>query len=581
MNKRDAPAIRTTHLARSAKPTAQPWAFVRRTLSRIGVHLLLVLFAVAFVFPFAWMLTTSIKTDEEINDPSLWPGLPRFRDASPYARRPVELVKPGHIDDAPWDAAVPQLLQSARRALTDVVQSHPPPIPTDQLDAYVDASASVLVSELVGRLDLALWSQPVAQLVAAFERLIAPEAIAFALDDRLARLELRQLQLRALDTRIFNLSAGEQIATTWRVESGDASLVPTSKDVTQLRYRFASSDAEPVVLRYDFPSPIKPADLHRLSLAIKSDDSWNRLTATLDVAGRRWVTERRWDFAQHRAQSIFFQPPTFDDETYQPKVWVKLRDAGPSPPGHGETGKATLRVILSPASTLQAALARVERNFGRSLDYMPFWTYVRNSVILVALTTLGTLFSSTFVAYALARLHWPGRNVAMLVMLATIMLPAQVTMIPTFVIWKQLGWYNTLNPLWVPAFFGGAFFIFLMTQAMKTLPRELEESARIDGLNHVQTWYYIILPQVKPVMAAIAIMTFMWSWNEFMGPLIYLRDQSKFPLSLGLFTLRIDSFGDWTMIMAGNVLMTLPVVVMFFVFQRYFVQGMTMSGIKG
>jgi multiple sugar transport system permease protein len=167
------------------------------------------------------------------------------------------------------------------------------------------------------------------------------------------------------------------------------------------------------------------------------------------------------------------------------------------------------------------------------------------------------------------------------VMLATIMLPAQVTMIPTFVIWKKLGWYNTLNPLWVPAFFGGAFFIFLMVQAMKTLPRELEESARIDGLSHLQTWYYIILPQVKPVMAAIAIMTFMWSWNEFMGPLIYLRDQSKFPLSLGLFTLRIDSFGDWTMIMAGNVLMTLPVVVMFFVFQRYFVQGMTMSGIKG
>jgi multiple sugar transport system permease protein len=419
------------------------------------------------------------------------------------------------------------------------------------------------------------------ELVAAFERLISPEAVAYALDDRLARLELRQLQLRALDTRIFNLSAGEQIAQTWRVESGDASLVPVGADVTQLHYRFASPGAPPVVLRHDFPFPIQPADLHRLSLAIKSDDSWNRLTATLDVAGRRWETERRWDLAQHRAQSIFFQPPTFDDETFQPKVWVKLRDTGPSPAGFGENGHATLRLILSPASTFEAALARIERNFGRALDYMPFWTYVRNSLILVALTTLGTLFSSTFVAYALARLHWPGRNVAMLVMLATIMLPAQVTMIPTFVIWRQLGWYNTLNPLWVPAFFGGAFFIFLMTQAMKTLPRELEESARIDGLNHVQTWYYIILPQVKPIMAAIAIMTFMWSWNEFMGPLIYLRDQSKFPLSLGLFTLRIDSFGDWTMIMAGNVLMTLPVVVMFFVFQRYFVQGMTMSGIKG
>ena len=548
---------------------------------RWAIHLLLILFALTFLFPFAWMLTTSIKTDEEINGPSLWPGMPRFHAASPYARRPVELVKPGHIDDAPWKAAVPQLLRSAQRAIAGGVKANPPPIRADQLDAYIDSSATVLISELVGRLDLSLWSKPVEQLVTAFERSISTEAIAYAMDDRLARLELRQLQLRTLNGRIFNLAVGKDIARTWRIESGDGELVPVSGDVAQLRYGFASSDAPPIVLRYDFTFPAKPEDLHKLVLAIKSDDSWNRITATLDLGGRRWVTERRWDLAQHRAQSIFFQPPTFDDETYQPKVWVKLRDTGPSPSGYGAEGQATLRVILSPASTWQTALARVERNFGRAMDYMPFWTYVRNSLILVALTTLGTLFSSTFVAYALARLHWPGRNIAMLVMLATIMLPAQVTMIPTFVIWKKLGWYNTLNPLWVPAFFGGAFFIFLMVQAMKTLPRELEESARIDGLNHIQTWYYIILPQVKPVMAAIAIMTFMWSWNEFMGPLIYLRDQGKFPLSLGLFTLRIDSFGDWTMIMAGNVLMTLPVVVMFFVFQRYFVQGMTMSGIKG
>ena len=116
---------------------------------------------------------------------------------------------------------------------------------------------------------------------------------------------------------------------------------------------------------------------------------------------------------------------------------------------------------------------------------------------------------------------------------------------------------------------------------MKTLPRELEESARIDGLNALQTWWYIIVPQVKPAAAAIAIMTFQWSWNEFMGPLIYLRDQSKFPLSLGLFTMRLENFGDWSLIMAGNVLLTLPVVLIFLAFQRYFVEGMAMSGLKG
>jgi multiple sugar transport system permease protein len=201
------------------------------------------------------------------------------------------------------------------------------------------------------------------------------------------------------------------------------------------------------------------------------------------------------------------------------------------------------------------------------------------------LTTVGTLFSSAFVAYAFARLNWPGRSVAFLLLLSTMMLPAQVTMIPSFMIWRTLGWYNTLNPLWVPSWCGVAFFIFLMTQHMKTIPRDLEEAARIDGLNAVQTWYYIILPLVKPAAAAIAILTVQGAWNEFMGPLIYLRDQGKFPLSLGIFGIRADVGGigalDWTMLMASNVLMTLPMIILFLVFQRYFVKGMALSGMKG
>jgi ABC-type glycerol-3-phosphate transport system permease component len=158
-------------------------------------------------------------------------------------------------------------------------------------------------------------------------------------------------------------------------------------------------------------------------------------------------------------------------------------------------------------------------------------------------------------------------------------------MIPSFLLYRGLGWYNTLNPLWVPAWLGSAFFIFLMVQQMKTLPRELEEAARIDGLGVVQTWWYVIVPQVKSTLAAISIMSFLGAWNEFLGPLIYLRDQAKFPLSLGLFGMRVDQGSvqsiDWPMIMAANVLLTAPSVVVFFVFQRYFIEGMTVSGMKG
>ncbi|MGN6627058.1 MAG: carbohydrate ABC transporter permease, partial [Tepidisphaeraceae bacterium] len=144
-----------------------------------------------------------------------------------------------------------------------------------------------------------------------------------------------------------------------------------------------------------------------------------------------------------------------------------------------------------------------------------------------------------------------------------------------------LGWYNTLNPLWVGAWLGNAFFIFLMVQHMRTIPKELDEAARIDGMNALQTWWYVIMPQVKPTLASIAILTFMGAWNEFMGPLIMLRDQSKFPLSLGLFSMRLDAGTDWPLIMAGNLMMTLPVIVIFFIFQRYFIEGVTVTGMKG
>jgi len=246
---------------------------------------------------------------------------------------------------------------------------------------------------------------------------------------------------------------------------------------------------------------------------------------------------------------------------------------------------ATLRIILTPSSTPRAIWGKVVRNYLRAFDAIPFWTYLTNSLLLVTLTTLGSCFSASFVAYAFARLHWPGRSVAFLLLLATMMLPPQVTMIPGFLIWRGLHWYNTLNPLWVPSFFGTAFFIFLMTQHMRTIPKELEEAARLDGLSAVQSWYYILLPNVKPTLAAIAILSFMNAWNEFLQPLIYLRDQSKFPLALGLYGLKVDQLNpltpDWTLILAGDVLMTLPVILVFFLFQRYFVQGMTMTGMKG
>jgi len=591
--RRDAAGARRAGKSRGGDGEGVPGRFAHYFVTKGWAHLLLLAGVGIFLFPFVWMVATSMKTDEELPEPGIFPAIPVFQASSPFARRPPTLERPANIAPDKWAAAVPVLLDAAR---AETAKAPLPPGTGGRLDeaALRESAAHQLVNKLAGKLNKELWNEP-PTVLAAFRELFrpatqpaaattqpaaaeAPKDVREAMDERLGRFELRKLQLRTLDAHIVNLCNGTEMLAQWKVESGPGSLILGASDTAYLAYDFKSSSSEPVVLRYEFDFPADPENLHKLMLTMKGDDSWHRVDATLDLAGVRWATDYTTYVAQHRPASIIFQPPTFDDTTNKARTWIPLKRAGTS---DVKPGKAVLRLVLAPSSTVQAIWGKVQRNYARAFFSVPFWTYVVNSVLLVVLTLMGALFSASFVAYAFARLNWPGRSVAFIVLLSTMMLPGQVMMVPRFMIWRELGWYNTLNPMWVPAWFGIAFFIFLMVQHMKTIPKELEEAARLDGLNAVQTWWYIILPQCKPTMAAIAIMTFMGSWNEFMGPLIYLRDQEKFPLSLGLFGIRVDQANDWTMIMAGNVLMTLPVIVIFFLFQRYFIEGVTMSGMKG
>jgi len=154
-------------------------------------------------------------------------------------------------------------------------------------------------------------------------------------------------------------------------------------------------------------------------------------------------------------------------------------------------------------------------------------------------------------------------------------------MIPVFMVFRALGWYNTLKALWVPSFFGSAFFIFMLRQFMKGIPNDLEDAAKIDGCSIFGIYWRIILPLVKPALAAVCIFTFMGVWNDFMGPLIYINDQRLYPLALGLFDFRAEHGSEFGMLMAASTLMALPVVAIFFAAQRYFIQGVTLTGMKG
>jgi ABC-type glycerol-3-phosphate transport system permease component len=565
-------------LARAARRRSRVGRYLA---GRAWLHATLLCFVALFLFPFVYMFATSMKTDEELIDGSYFPTVPTFQPVSPRVLPQSPPLKPADVAQDQWDAAIRDLTAVTRNTVNKVRS----PTGGDLVNFldYRTAATNLLLVRLLPRLGEASWNGPTDALVKEYAAFLTPQAVEDALTNRLARLELRGLQVRSLDAHIYPITLGPEIATKWTIESGDATLL-ASKDSSVLRYHFASPDAQPITLRCDFPFPTTPDNLHKLIFALKPDDSWHRIDATFDLAGTRWVSQKPRYLGTHRRMSILFQPPTFDDHSDRKKIWVPLRAEGLVPEAEDPSARlATLRLTISPSSTPRAIWGKAQRNYTRAFESVPFWRYVRNSLTVVALTTVGTLLSAGFVAYAFARLHWPGRSIAFGILLATMMLPEQVTFVPQFMIWRTAGLYNTLAPLWLPAWFGIAFFIFLMTQHMKTIPRELEEAARIDGCSPLRTWWQVIMPQCKPALAAIAILSSMSAWNNFLSPLIYLRDQSKFPLSLGLYALRLDTpegGTDWTLVMAGNVLMTLPVIVIFFLFQRYFIEGMTMSAVK-
>jgi len=211
-----------------------------------------------------------------------------------------------------------------------------------------------------------------------------------------------------------------------------------------------------------------------------------------------------------------------------------------------------------------------------------FWTYLGNTLIVALLGAFGTVLSSSLVAYGFARLRWPGRDRIFWLVLSTMMVPFPVIMVPMFAVFRELGWVGTLKPLWVPAFFGSAFNIFLLRQFFRTIPQELSDAARIDGCSEFGIYWRIVLPLSKPALAVVALFHFLYAWNDFMGPLIYLTRPETFTLSLALQFYQSQHGGsEWHLLMAMSVLILLPIVALFFFTQKTFIQGIATTGMKG
>ena len=222
------------------------------------------------------------------------------------------------------------------------------------------------------------------------------------------------------------------------------------------------------------------------------------------------------------------------------------------------------------------------RNYPDAIAAMGhFWRYAGNSLFLAIVTMIGTVTSSALAAYGFSRVEWKGRDKVFVILLATMMIPFPVVMVPLYGLFKSLGWIGTFKPLWVPAFLAGAFSVFLLRQFFLTLPKDMAEAARIDGCNEFQIFWHIILPLSKPALLVVAIFQFMATWNDFLGPLIYLTEQKDFTLALGLQSFQSQQGGTaWHQLMAASTLVVLPVIVLFFFTQRTFIEGIAATGSK-
>jgi len=220
-------------------------------------------------------------------------------------------------------------------------------------------------------------------------------------------------------------------------------------------------------------------------------------------------------------------------------------------------------------------------NFLLAVTKVPFGHYLLNTMIVVFFGTIGTVVSCTLVAYGFARFRSRAMPILFLLLLSTIMLPPQVTLIPTFIVFKKIGWYDTLLPLIVPAFFANAWDVFLLRQFFMTLPTELDDAARIDGCGPFGILWHIIIPQSYPVLATVTIFSVLYAWNDFYAPLIYLQNQEHWTLALGLQSFNAVYTNQGNLLMAASTLMVIPPILLFFFAQKLFIQGVVISGIKG
>lgn len=561
-------------------------------------YLLLVAAAFCTMIPLLWLLTSSFKTANEIFAvPIQWfPKLPQRITSSPYVvgNAYPEIKKPPEVDAETWNTLHPKLEHTIWDAVQEYIAGNA------RLANYVPSVAlqtemtEGLWQQFVASLPSEVWTGTTASIIGEVHRAIIPEAIDTIWYSVYREVAVGTIQIEDID---FNRTLIESVdfINGWQADSDTLKHIRKSavpRTVASLSYDFRDENSARMTARISSPIPID--QIRRITLPVRGDASYHRLSLEVLVNGITYQSTQPfvldialWRNVVWRLHGI----PGELEASHIPMRQIAVRagldaDEAQGPPPTAEIGVASnaentlsLQLTIHRPAYLAIVWDKLTSNYRNLWKAVPYNRYFINSVFIATASTLLTLFFCSLGGYAFAKYQFRGQKILFGILLASMMVPFQVLLVPLFGLMYDIGWLNSYKAIVIP-FSVGAFGVFLMRQFIVTIPSELIDAARIDGCSEFGIYYRIVLPIIKPALGALTIYSFLGSWNGYLWPLIILRDEAKYTLPIGLANLVGIYRQDYGMLMAGTLLSLMPIVILFLAMQREFVQGITLGSVK-
>ena len=556
----------------------------------IGIgYPLLIVAAFCTMIPLLWLLSSSFKTaDEVFAVPIQWlPKLPPRINASPYilSKTYPPLKKPEELNSKDWVSILPNLKQRIWRKIQEHLSEHSYPLNEKQNTLFKTEMIEGVWIQHSPNLPNKLWEGTHADIISQVENGIIPETVQTVYENVTRQVSVGSIVIEDINFKRITIDSVE-----WK--SGMIGIKKSSKThntnpVVNLSYNFNESNTKTISTSFNSSIPIER--IRRIIIPIHGDASYHQLSFAVTTTNKSYASTKPfvlstslWNDSEWRlngipgnleSSQIIMKPIDskikIDEDSIHENQLIDLKTKT----------ELTLNLTIERPPYITIVSEKLTTNYRKLWSVVPYNQYFINSVFIATASTLLTLFFCSLGGFAFAKYQFKGKKVLFAILLASMMIPFQVLLVPLFGLMYNIGWLNSYKAIIIP-FSVGAFGVFLMRQFIITIPSELIDAARIDGCSEFAIYYRIILPIIKPALGALTIYSFLGSWNGYLWPLIVLRDEQKFTLPIGLANLIGTYRQEYGMLMAGTLLSLLPIVILFLAMQREFVQGITLGSVK-